>query len=460
MLTLENIRWSAPDGKPVLTGIDYTFPDGKLVAVTGPNGSGKTTLARIIAGLEKPLSGRILLDGADITGLNVTERAPAGRQLRVPAAGALQGYHRARPASSWLPARAIDELRSVRVSLGKVGLCAHEYVRPRGQRQLCPAARCKRIEIATVLARGTKLVWSLTSRRPASTCGASPSLIQAFQEAARRAYGRTMHHHFASGAHHATWRTRCVAAGRRPRLRTQGTRRANMLRGVLKADSCLSRPAAKRRRCSMNEHRPRSCSESDRRSARPISSGAFNIREERQVRRYAQQRKHPHRKARPTSPGTGHPHPSRTHKGETLVHPRLRDARRRQRSRSTTTFISARMRTSIIVAGCGVHTERGEPVRSHNGIHRFFLGPRRAHVKYVEKHIGTGGEGIRSIDPVTEAALEEGRRASKWTRCSSAAWTVRSAKPKRRWRRAQNCSSASASSPNTGRRRRRISAWS
>ena len=57
-----------------------------------------------------------------------------------------------------------------------------------------------------------------------------------------------------------------------------------------------------------------------------------------------------------------------------------------------------------IVAGCGVHTEHGEPAR-HNGIHRFFLA-RGAHVKYVEKHIGTGGEGIRSIDPVTEAALE------------------------------------------------------
>ena len=71
MLTLENIRWSAPDGKPVLTGIHYTFEDGKLIAVTGPNGSGKTTLARIIAGLEKPLSGRILLNGEDITELNV-----------------------------------------------------------------------------------------------------------------------------------------------------------------------------------------------------------------------------------------------------------------------------------------------------------------------------------------------------------------------------------------------------
>ena len=60
----------------------------------------------------------------------------------------------------------------------------------------------------------------------------------------------------------------------------------------------------------------------------------------------------------------------------------------------------------IIVTGCGVHTETGEPAR-HNGIHRFFLAP-NSHVKYVEKHIGTGkGFGIRTIDPVTEVFLEE-----------------------------------------------------
>lgn len=60
-----------------------------------------------------------------------------------------------------------------------------------------------------------------------------------------------------------------------------------------------------------------------------------------------------------------------------------------------------------IVAGCGVHTENGEPAR-HNGIHRFFL-EEGARVKYIEKHVGTGqGEGIRSIDPVTEIYLEEG----------------------------------------------------
>lgn len=59
-----------------------------------------------------------------------------------------------------------------------------------------------------------------------------------------------------------------------------------------------------------------------------------------------------------------------------------------------------------IIAGCGVHTENGEPAR-HNGIHRFFLEP-GSHVKYIEKHIGTGqGTGIRSINPVTDAELAE-----------------------------------------------------
>lgn len=60
----------------------------------------------------------------------------------------------------------------------------------------------------------------------------------------------------------------------------------------------------------------------------------------------------------------------------------------------------------VIIAGCGVHTEHGEPAR-HNGIHRFFL-EKGAHVLYQEKHVGTGGEGVRSIDPVTEAELQNG----------------------------------------------------
>lgn len=60
----------------------------------------------------------------------------------------------------------------------------------------------------------------------------------------------------------------------------------------------------------------------------------------------------------------------------------------------------------IIVAGCGVHTSDGHDAR-HNGIHRFFIG-KGAHVLYKEKHIGTGkGVGKRTIDPVTDAYLED-----------------------------------------------------
>ena len=59
-----------------------------------------------------------------------------------------------------------------------------------------------------------------------------------------------------------------------------------------------------------------------------------------------------------------------------------------------------------IVAGCGVHTENGEPAR-HNGIHRFFL-EKGAHILYKEKHVGVGkGIGLKRIDPVTEITLGE-----------------------------------------------------
>jgi len=47
--------------------VDLTVPDGKLVCLLGPSGCGKTTLIRVIAGLEEPTAGRLLLDGEDIT---------------------------------------------------------------------------------------------------------------------------------------------------------------------------------------------------------------------------------------------------------------------------------------------------------------------------------------------------------------------------------------------------------
>ena len=78
MLTLENIVWQLPDGEKILNGVNLTVSGGRMTVVTGPNGGGKTSLAKIIAGLEKPTSGRLLLDGEDIVGLDVTQRAKLG----------------------------------------------------------------------------------------------------------------------------------------------------------------------------------------------------------------------------------------------------------------------------------------------------------------------------------------------------------------------------------------------
>lgn len=58
-----------------LDNVSLNFPDGQLVALLGPSGCGKTTLLRIIAGLETPDSGRIVLDGEDASGRHVRERA-------------------------------------------------------------------------------------------------------------------------------------------------------------------------------------------------------------------------------------------------------------------------------------------------------------------------------------------------------------------------------------------------
>ena len=150
MLVLEHIAWNLPDGEPILKDITLTVPDGKLAVVTGPNGGGKTSLAKLIAGLEKPAAGRILLDGEDITGLDITQRAKKGVAYAFQQPVRFKG----------LSVRDLLELaagnplsdQELCTILGQVGLCAQDYTDRQVDDSLS-GGESKRIEIATVLAR-------------------------------------------------------------------------------------------------------------------------------------------------------------------------------------------------------------------------------------------------------------------------------------------------------------------
>ena len=69
-LSIENISASYKDDKPVLAGVGFSVEKGEIASLIGPSGSGKSTLLRVLVGLTKPKSGRVLLDGVPISYAN------------------------------------------------------------------------------------------------------------------------------------------------------------------------------------------------------------------------------------------------------------------------------------------------------------------------------------------------------------------------------------------------------
>ena len=70
----EGVSKVFPDGTVALDGLDLAFETGEFVVLLGPSGSGKTTACRILAGLEEATSGRVSVDGQDLTGRPPRER--------------------------------------------------------------------------------------------------------------------------------------------------------------------------------------------------------------------------------------------------------------------------------------------------------------------------------------------------------------------------------------------------
>ena len=128
--------------------------DDRFVAFTGPNGGGKSTLAKVIAGIIKPTSGKIYLDGEDITDLSITDRANKGISYAFQQPVRFKGIT-VRDLIS-LAAGKQTKISDACAYLSEVGLCARDYI-DREINASLSGGELKRIEIATVLARGTSL---------------------------------------------------------------------------------------------------------------------------------------------------------------------------------------------------------------------------------------------------------------------------------------------------------------
>ena len=153
MLKLENICFER-DNKKILDNISLNIDTDKFIAITGPNGSGKSTLLKIIMGIEKQDSGKILFEGKDITNLSIDERANLGIGFAFQQPIKFKGltvHDLLKIASK----KNISKKESCEI-LSRVGLCAKEYV-DREINGSLSGGELKRIEIATVAVRKTKL---------------------------------------------------------------------------------------------------------------------------------------------------------------------------------------------------------------------------------------------------------------------------------------------------------------
>lgn len=155
MLELKNVSWKLEEeDKWILRDINLKVQKGERLVLTGPNGGGKTTLARVIAGLREGAEGEIWLDGQRNDGLDITGRARAGL-----------GYAFQQPVRfKGLTVKDLITLASGKNIgvpeacnyLSEVGLCAKDYIDREVDGSLS-GGELKRIEIAMIMARGTKL---------------------------------------------------------------------------------------------------------------------------------------------------------------------------------------------------------------------------------------------------------------------------------------------------------------
>lgn len=157
MLQVEHLSYHVTEEgntQPILKDVSFTVGDGEMLVITGPNGGGKSTIAKLLMGIYQASAGKIILDGRDLSGMSIDERANAGIGFAFQQPPRFKGMTVERflnlAAGEPLKGKVCCEL------LGNVGLCAKDYISREIDATLS-GGEMKRIEIASVLAKKHKI---------------------------------------------------------------------------------------------------------------------------------------------------------------------------------------------------------------------------------------------------------------------------------------------------------------
>ena len=156
MIKLENLSYKVSDKetgkeKYILKNLNLEFPKNKVTVITGHNGSGKSTLIKLLMGIISPTSGKILVNGTDITPLQIQERANMGLTIAFQQPVRFKGLT-VRDLLN-LASKKQGKLADACEYLAKVGLCAKDYI-DRELEDRLSGGELKRIELAIALAKG------------------------------------------------------------------------------------------------------------------------------------------------------------------------------------------------------------------------------------------------------------------------------------------------------------------
>ena len=150
MIRFEKVSMEYERGSPVLSDLSFLVPKGSFAVLTGPSGAGKSTLLKLVAALERPDDGRIVVNGQDITALPRATLPYLRRSLGLIFQEKKLLFDRSVFANVLLPLAiggepAKDAARRVRAALDKVGLLARENDHPHtlsgGEQQRLAIAR-------------------------------------------------------------------------------------------------------------------------------------------------------------------------------------------------------------------------------------------------------------------------------------------------------------------------------